>query len=147
MAIQQIDSLQKVVDAHPDDAQTLLRFANLLQDVRVFPRAIEMYKRYLLLRPTDADARVDLGVSYFDLALMDSIHGRTFLDSADVIVRKALTYQPNHQLGHFNLGIINLHRGDIATSNGWFRMCIAIDSTTRVGQQAKEILTQHPVMQ
>ena len=30
------------------------------------PRAIETYKKYLRLKPADADARVDMGICYYE---------------------------------------------------------------------------------
>jgi cytochrome c-type biogenesis protein CcmH/NrfG/ribosomal protein L40E len=141
--INEIDALQKTVDANPDDEQSILRLANLLHDVRFYPRAIMEYKRYLVLQPTNADARVDLGTSYFEMSFEDSAHVPQYLDSARTEMTKALTYQPKHQLACFNLGIVMFHTGDMKEAMQWFSKCVAIDSTNETGKRALQFVNQH----
>ena len=82
--VEQIESLQKAVDANPNDARAILQLANHLQDAKFFPRAIMMYERYLKVNPTDVEAQVDCGVSYFELALVDSAHQLQNLHVAEI---------------------------------------------------------------
>ncbi len=142
-AVEQIETLQKLVDANPKDADQTLRLANMLHDVRMYPRAAAMYTRYLQLIPTNPDARVDLGTTYFELSMTDSTRRVEYLASAKTEMEKALTYAPRHQLAHFNLGIISLHDGNMEDANSWFSKCAAIDSTTEAGKRASQLLHQH----
>jgi cytochrome c-type biogenesis protein CcmH/NrfG len=142
-AVEQIESLQRVVDANPQDAGSTLRLANMLHDVRSFPRAAAMYARYLELNPSNPDARVDLGTTYFELSMTDTSRMQEYLNSAKVEMTKALTYAPRHQLAHFNLGIISLHNGNMEEASEWFRKCVAIDSTTEAAKRASQLLHQH----
>ncbi|MDE3058109.1 MAG: tetratricopeptide repeat protein [Bacteroidota bacterium] len=133
-----IESLQKSVDANPDDTQSMLRLANMLQDAQFYPRAIEMYKKYLAKKPDDPNARVDMGICY--------------LESGDAPTAKkemetALKYDPKHQMAMFNLGIVSLKMGDVQKSNEWLRKAINVDSTTTIAQRAKDILAQHSLIQ
>jgi len=141
--IKEIDALQKTVDANPRDEQAVLRLANLLHDVRFYPRAIMMYKHYLELQPANADARVDLGTSYFEMSFQDSTQVPQYLDSARSAMAQALTYQPKHQLACFNLGIVSFHTGDMKEAMGWFSKCVAIDSTSETGRRALQFINQH----
>lgn len=143
MMVEQIDSLQKVVDANPNDSPTLLQLANLLHDVKMFDRAITIYKQYLERIPSDPNARVDLGISYFQESFTDSIHGSLLLTQAEQEMKKALTYDPKHQLAMFNLGIITFHSGDPSKATEWFKRCVAIDSTSEVSRRAQQFLNQH----
>ena len=141
--INEIESLQKVVEENPQNAEALLTLANRLHDVRFFPRAIAMYERYLQLDPTNADARVDLGTTYFEMSMIDTVKKNDFLRSAKSEMEKALTHAPRHQLAHFNLGIVSLHEGDLKGSSEWFEKCVSIDSTTESAKRARQLIHQH----
>ena len=141
--IQEIESLQKTVDANPGDATSMLRLANLLHDVKFFPKAITTYERYLQLNPSNADARVDLGTSYFELSFTDSTRGTEFLQLAKGEMEKALSYAPKHQLAHFNLGIVSLYRGNIDDANDWFKKCIKINPNSETARRAQQLINQH----
>lgn len=140
---QEIESLQKSVDANPNDLHTLLQLANRLQDARFFSKAISIYAQYLGLDPSNADARVDLGICYFELALSDTGRKSDYLGSARREMEKALEYAPNHQRAHYNLGIVSLHAGDVVRANEWFRKCVVIDSTSEIGKKAQLLVNQH----
>ncbi len=133
-----IDALQKSVDANPKDAGSLLRLANTLHDAKFMQRAIEIYKRYLLLKPADPDARVDMGICYFESG-----------DSPTALkeMRTALKNDPKHQMATFNIGIVNLNQGNIQESNEWFKKTVALDPKTEVAQRAQQILSQHSTIQ
>jgi predicted amidophosphoribosyltransferase len=139
----EIDALQKRVTESPNDTSALLRLANVFHDAKIFPRAIVMYDRYLALKPKDADARVDLGVSYFESSFSDSTRAQDDLLEAKRQMERALEYNPRHQLAAFNLGIINFHLGEVDVANQWLEKCAALDSTTEVGRKSKQFLTQH----
>src|SRR5437867_8610611 len=125
--VKEIESLQKTIDDHPRDSRSLLRLGNLYYDLKMFPRAVMMYDRLLEIQPSNADARVDLGTSYFEMGLTDSTHRAEYLETAGKEIRQALTYSPKHQLAHYNLGMVSLHSGDIEEAKEWFRKCVEID--------------------
>lgn len=141
--VKEIQELQKQVEGNPRDAGALLKLANVYFDQRMFPRAIDMYNRFLELNPGDPNARVDLGTSYFELGLIDSTRRDQYLATAKSEMEKALTYAPKHQLAYYNLGMVNLHTGDLEIANEWFKKCLEIDSTSAPGQRAQQLLKQH----
>jgi Tfp pilus assembly protein PilF len=131
----QISELEKEVAANPSDMQSVLRLANICQDGRFFDKAITNYKRFLEKTPKDANARVDLGISYFE-------NGN--LVEAEKEMQLALKYEPKHLNGHFNLGIVNLRAGHIQEANEWFKKTIALaPPNSEMAQQAKQFLEQH----
>jgi cytochrome c-type biogenesis protein CcmH/NrfG len=136
--VSDIEALQKNADAHPNDAEVLLRLANALHDAKFMPRAIETYKKYLHLKPGDSDARVDMGICYFESG-----------DSPTALkeMQTALTYDPKHQMAMFNLGIVTLNQGNLAQSNEWFKRAVVVNPNTQIGQRAQQILTQHSTIQ
>jgi cytochrome c-type biogenesis protein CcmH/NrfG len=141
--VKEIENLQKVVDQDPNNADALLKLANLYYDVQIFPRAVVMYDRYLQFNPGNADARVDMGVSYFQLALADSANSKEYYAHAQQEIKKAIESNPKHQLAYFNLGMISLHMGNLEEANGWFKQCVAIDPTTETGKRAEQLVHQH----
>lgn len=136
--LQEIEQLQTIVDANPQDSRSLLRLANRLQDARFLPRAIIYYERYLDLVPADANARVDLGICYFETG-----DARTAISEME----KALEFEPLHQLAHLNLGIVNLSSGNLQKAKGWFEKCVEINPNREAGKRALRILEQHASIQ
>jgi tetratricopeptide (TPR) repeat protein len=132
--VQDIEELRKRVQADSTDSGSILRLANLLHDGKFTDQAIIYYKKYLALNKKDADARVDLGICYFESGNKDR---------AIVEMKEALTYAPNHQLAHFNLGIVNLASGNLEAATEWFKKCIAINPQTETARRAEELIRQH----
>lgn len=143
----EIAPLEQAVAANPKDAAALLRLANGLQDNRAFARAIDAYERYLAIDPNDADARVDMGVCYFELGRADSAGGRSLLQTALKELELAARKRPDHQPAAFNLGVVNLTLGDLETSNKWFKRAAELNPTSDLGARAKRMLEQHSVTQ
>ena len=141
--VKEIQSLQKALDADPKNAVALVKLGNIYYNQRMFPRAIMMYEQYLELNASDPNARVDLGVSYFELALQDSIRRGEYFDNAKKEIETALKYAPKHQLAYYNLGMLNLHTGDIEKATEWFTKCYGVDSTTEAGQRAHQLIKNH----
>ena len=84
-----------------------------------------------------------MGICYFELARTDSIHSGAFLDLAITEMRKTLESAPKHQPAAFNLGIVYLTAGNLEESTRWFKQAVALDSTSSLGQRARQMLEQH----
>jgi tetratricopeptide (TPR) repeat protein/predicted RNA-binding Zn-ribbon protein involved in translation (DUF1610 family) len=132
--VQDIERLRERVEADSTDSEAILRLANLLHDGKFTDQAIIYYNKYLALNKKDADARVDLGICYFESGDKDR---------AIAEMKEALTYAPNHQLAHFNLGIVNLASGNLEAATEWFKKCIAINPQTETAHRAEELIKQH----
>ncbi len=146
--VREIEQLQKTVNENPNDAGSMLRLANLLhdhsrQDSRLLFRAREAYKSYLALNPGNPDARVDLGIVYFELAQVDTTNARQLFGKAIDEMHTAARAHPEHQAAAFNLGIVNLHAGNTDESSLWFRKAIEINPESDLGTRAKRLLEQH----
>jgi tetratricopeptide (TPR) repeat protein len=144
----EIDRLQKVVDENPADDKSLLRLANLLQDHSshersYLVRAITSYQKYLGRNPGDENARVDLGICYFEMSRTDTVHGTVLVDRAISEITTVATANPRHQAAAFNLGIITLNVGKTDEAEGWLRRTVAINSTSELGTRAQRLLEQH----
>ena len=131
---QRIASIENFLQAHPTDKTSLLAFANMLHDARLYPRAIAAYGKYLAIEAKDPDARVDMAICYFESG--DAVSSLNELT-------KALEYSPKHQPAMFNMGIVYLNQEKVKESNDWFSRCAAIDPTSSVGARAKQLLSQH----
>ena len=132
--VQMIKDLEEKVKQNPEDYKSLLEMAHLKNDSGLFEAAIVNYKTYLEKNPKDADARVDMGVCYFNLQ-----------DFPNAIkeMETAIKYVPNHQIAHLNLGVVNLSAGNIEKSNEWLQKAYNLNPTNEIGIKAEQLLKNH----
>jgi TolA-binding protein/predicted RNA-binding Zn-ribbon protein involved in translation (DUF1610 family) len=133
-SLQKINDLEARVNANPDDLALVLELAHLKNDSGFYENAITLYQRYLDKKPENADARIDMGVCYFNIGNYDTAISE---------MKKALEYQPKHQIGHLNLGVVNLRAGNIDEAKSWFKKTIELGPDTEIGKKAKELLNSH----
>lgn len=143
-----IERLEQQVSRTPGDAGAILQLANTLHDAsqtepRYLMKAIDTYKKYLGLKPSDPNARVDLGICYFEVGRLDSSHAGQFFGMAMKEMKAAIQEHPTHQSAAFNLGIVTLYAGDPVESNKWFRKVVEINPESDLGRRAKNLLEQH----
>lgn len=132
--MQMINDLEAKVKQNPDDQKSLLDLAHLKNDSGLFDAAIQNYKTYLEKNPADADARVDMGVCYFNLR-----------DYPNAIkeMETALKYVPDHQIAHLNLGVVNLSAGNVEKSKEWLQKAYDLNPTNEIGIKAEQLLKNH----
>ena len=132
--IQKINALETEVKNNPDDTAKLLELAHLKNDSGLYEQAIVDYQKYLEKVPSNPDARIDMGVCYYNLKNYDE---------AIKQMEKALKYSPEHQIGYLNLGIVNLTAGNFEKSQEWLKKAVQIDPTSEIGKKAQELLDSH----
>jgi cytochrome c-type biogenesis protein CcmH/NrfG/predicted RNA-binding Zn-ribbon protein involved in translation (DUF1610 family) len=132
--IQKINELEAKLKTNPNDKETLLELAHLQNDSGFYEKAIPLYQKYLAMDPSDADARIDMGVCYYNL--------RDY-NSAIKEMKIALKYKPNHQIAHLNLGIVNLAAGNMDEAMKWLQKAVDLGPETEVGKRAEELLNSH----
>lgn len=130
-ALNHITGLENELKANPNSAEKMVELANVLFDSQLFDRAIMYYGKYLLLKPEDVNARVDLGVCYFK---------KNEFAPAIEQMEKALKYDPRHVMAHFNLGIVNLNAGNSEKAKFWFKKVIEIEPNSDYAKKAEELL-------
>jgi len=133
-AMQQIQDLEKQLQANPNNSAVELELANLFHDNMMWNKAITHYKSYLNTNFKDANARVDLGICYKE---------SNDLPEAKQQMQEALSYDPKHVLAHFNLGIVALAEGKIEEANRWFKKTIELAPNSDVGKRAQQLIEQH----
>lgn len=133
-AMQQIQDLEKQLQANPNNSAVELELANLFHDNMMWNKAITHYKSYLNTNSKDANARVDLGICYKE---------SNDLPEAKQQMQEALKYDPKHVLAHFNLGIVALTEGNLEESNKWFKKTIELAPNSDVGKRAQQLIEQH----
>jgi tetratricopeptide (TPR) repeat protein len=132
--LQTINQLEEKVKQNPNDYNSLLELAHLKNDSGLYDAAIVNYKAYLEKYPKDADARVDMGVCYYNL--------RDYQKAIDEM-ETALKYVPNHQIAFLNLGVVNLTAGNIEKSKEWLKKAYEVNPTNEVGLKAQQLLNNH----
>jgi len=133
-ALSSITELEKQLAADPNNAELLLQFANMLHDAKFYPRAIEIYKKYLVQAPKNYDAQVDLGICYFETGEL----GRAVKE-----IEAVISANPKHQMAMFNLGVIQLSAQNMEEAQIWLKRCIELDPQSTAGLRAQQILQQH----
>lgn len=140
--------LEQAVAANPADTAALLGLANRLHDLSrrdpaLIEPAIARYRQYLAMKPGDPDARVDLGIMYFERARTDSAGAAGHVDAAVAEMETVARAHPEHQAAALNLGIVNLNAGRSEEALRWFRRTVEIAPQTDLGQRAARLLGQH----
>ncbi len=135
--------LEQAVRDRPGDLDTLRALANALHDHRDWKRAIAVYQQYLQKNPGDPDARVDMGICYFELSQLKGEKADEYFAKAVSEMELALEKSPGHVPAAFNLGVIYLERSLLEESNEWFRRAVAIDMNHPLAQRAQRMLDQH----
>ncbi len=132
--MQALNDLEAKIKQNPEDYTSLLQLAHLKNDSGLFEAAIQNYKTYLAKNPKDADARVDMGVCYYNL--------KDFTNAIKEM-ETALNYAPNHQIAHLNLGVVNLSAGNLEKSKEWLKKAYDLNPTSEVGIKAQQLLSNH----
>lgn len=139
--------LQAAVVANPGNPGALLKLANAMHDNGLFQQAVDTYMTYLKSQPNDANARVDMGICYYQMGMGDSTNSGRLFDMAITAMETAIRNTPTHQPAAFNLGVVNLTRGRLEESNAWFRKAVALDKNSDLGVRAQQMLSQHSFTQ
>ncbi len=129
--VQQINEFEENVKADTTNVTNVLQLAHRLNDSGFFLRAIDYYKMYLRAETKNADVWIDLGVCYFELKKYDE---------AKLNMRKGLKINPNHQIGLFNLGIVNFSQGITDSAKYWWNKALSINESSEIGKRAKQLL-------
>lgn len=146
--LQAIDHFEHLISDNPNDVGAKLKLANSLHDASLsdptyLTRAIDAYKQYLQQMPKDPNARVDLGICYFELGKIDTARAASLFAIAINEMETAVKNSPNHQAGAFNLGIVNLYAGNLQASNNWLKKAAELNPDSELGRRAKSIVEQH----
>jgi hypothetical protein len=95
--MQEIQKLRAYVESHPNDTEALLKLANLNFDIRNWRRSLELYNRYLKLKPNDPDALSDVGFCYREMKQFDQALAR---------FHQAQQADPKHWQSYFNEAVV-----------------------------------------
>lgn len=133
-ALQKIKDLEIYLSNHPDDMESLLNLAHLLNDAGFKLKAIEKYKEYLAKKPNDPVALIDMGVCYYELGKYDE---------ALKYMKQAIEIDPNHQIGLFNIGIVTSAKGNNAEAKKWWQKAVDVNPNANIAQKAKNLINQN----
>ena len=133
-----IDELRGSVSSGEASTDDILLLANLLYDqgartssTEPFAEASVLYEQYLLAEPENPDARTDYAFTLFQIGEIDN--------AIEQLLRIRREH-PDHQNSAFNLAIMYKEK-DMPDSVLYYMGVTAdIDSTTRSGQAALEVL-------
>jgi cytochrome c-type biogenesis protein CcmH/NrfG len=117
----------------PAEFASLVSMGNALMDQREYILAVECYQKALQQHPESTSVLVDLGVCR---------HALGQNDEAIAHIKKALEYDPAHQIAKFNLGIIYLVKGDTAEAAAWWNRLLAENPPPDLKTRTEQFLHQ-----
>lgn len=132
--LEEINALDKLIAANPNDFVSLLNLAHMLNDSGFKQKAIEKYDLYLNANPASTDVWVDRGVCFYEM--------KDF-NNAIESMKKGLEYAPRHQIAHFNIGIVNLAMNNIDEAKKWWQKAVEIDPMAPIAEKAKNLLNNN----
>ena len=96
--LEEIRRLKETVEADPRNVDAWRRLGNLFQDVRMYPQAIEFYRKAIDLAPGNPDVLTDLGICY---------QGTGDYARALELFRDASAADPRHWQSVYNTVVVN----------------------------------------
>ena len=90
LAIELLDVLGEILARVPEDRQSLISMANLSFNLTAFPKAVEMYERYLKVAPTDDEARA----TYASALMFVGRGDEAIRELQAVVSRNSMAFQP-----------------------------------------------------
>lgn len=135
--LQEINQLREQVTNNPEDHESMLHLAHLLNDSGFKEESIKWYKQYLKVHGDVADVWVDMGVCYFDM---------NDFDNAISSMKKGIELNPEHQIAHFNLGIVNYSKGNLKEAVDWWNKAIELNPATDIANRARELIKNNTNM-
>jgi len=130
--MQDIQNLKSKLSSRPDDFDLNVAMGNNYFDISQFDKAVNYYRRALLVKQDQTNVLIDLGVCYFNMNKSDS---------ALYFINRALEIRPDHPQGLYNKGVIyyNLKKNDEAKLV-WEKL-VAKYPETREAQAARDFIT------
>lgn len=95
-----IKTLKDIVQKDPKNLPALVELGNLYFDTNQPKEAIEVYSKYLTIKPDNPDVRTDMGIMYRILG---------DFDRAIEEFKKAARSDPKHLNSRYNIGVVLLH--------------------------------------
>lgn len=132
--LNEISKLEEAVKQNPNDTESLLSLAHLLNDSGFYDKAIDNYKKYLDKNPSIPDVWVDMGVCYFNIQKNED---------AIAAMSKAIEINPRHQIGLFNLGIVNFSSGKIDEAKKYWQRSIDVNPSADIAKKAQQLINSH----
>ncbi len=132
--LQKIRDIETRVNNNPNDYASLLNLGHLLNDSGFFEKAINRYEQYLEKFPNKPDVLIDMGVCYFELKQYDE---------ALKYMKKGISMNPRHQIGLFNIGIVNSAMGNTNEAKIWWGKSVEINPNANIAKKAKELINQN----
>ncbi|MGH1363173.1 MAG: tetratricopeptide repeat protein [Calditrichia bacterium] len=129
----EIQRVQQALENDPGNAELELQLGNMLFDSQRYREAIGYYTTVLAKNTNNADVRVDLGVSHFNLQ---------DFKAAEEQFQLALKLQPKHLNGLYNMGIVSLKLGEVNKLISYWGKLIELAPESGQAQQAKKYLEE-----
>lgn len=133
-SLQKIRDLEEIVAANPNDNNSLLNLAHLLNDSGFYRKAIERYRQYLAKVPDIPNVLIDMGVCYYNLGEYEE---------ALKAMKKGVEINPRHQIGLFNIGIVNSAKGNMEEAKQWWRKSIDVNPNADIAKKAMDLIKQN----
>lgn len=134
-----IDAMKGVGDSYLEMGSYQGEGGSVNDSYGSYKNAVDQYRAYLAIKPEDVEVRIDLGLTYSYLQMID-ISLRE--------LRTATTADPGNQRGWHSLGwVLYNSAGDVAAAREAWQKSYNINPNTAIGAESKTFLDQYSTSQ
>ncbi|MHB9112528.1 MAG: tetratricopeptide repeat protein [Thermoleophilia bacterium] len=103
------------------------------ESYRSYKNAVDQYRKYLAIKPDDVEVRIDLGLTY------------AYLQMIDIALRElnaATASDPSNQRGWHSLGWVYSSAGNVTDARVAWQKSYSLNPNTSIGMESKTFLDQ-----
>jgi tetratricopeptide (TPR) repeat protein len=126
------DAMKGMGDSYLEIGSAQSENGEVNDSYRSYKNAVDQYRKYLSIKPDDVEVRIDLGLTYSYLQMID-ISQRE--------LRAVVAAAPNNQRGWHTLGwVLYNGAGNLAEAKTAWQKAYELGPSTAIGQEAKSFL-------
>ena len=129
-----LEAIRGLGDSYLEQGQAQGDNNQVNDSYRSYKNAIDQYRKYLSIEPTNVEVRIDLGLSY------------SYLQMVDIALRElhaCVAAAPDNQRAWHSLGWVEYNgAGDLAAARDAWTKSYNLNPSTSIGQESKSFLDQ-----
>ncbi len=129
-----LDALRGLGDSYLEEGQAQGENNQTNDSYRSYKNAVDQYRKYLAIKPDFVEVRIDMGLSY------------SYLQMIDISLRElnaCVTAAPDNQRAWHSLGWVEYNgAGNLAAAKDAWQKSYDLNPSTPIGQESKSFLDQ-----
>lgn len=129
-----LEALRGLGDSYLDEGRAQQQSKQVNDSYRSYKNAVDQYRKYLAIQPTNVEVRIDLGLSY------------SYLQMIDIALRElnaSVAAAPDNQRAWHSLGWVQYNgAGNLAAAREAWQKSYNLNPSTPIGQESKTFLDE-----